>query len=301
MFRHLIIFILFFSFIEAKIGANDFSKSFIESFLQDSNAIASNINDSKDFDTRKYVCKGDDNKSTCTIKSLTLDTLILKDVKVTTTLDSKNANFAFSANVDKFSNDDEENKDFIPKKIDCKLDSTLDSNIISNKSICDVTADTYTIKGDFTSEWKSSSFSNKEIGEILGNMDENKSKYKILLKDVSLNLDAPKLGDKLFAYSKRDNPEIKKEEFISKVNIVLTSFPMIAAQDGDISPETLLDFSNLAIAIGAVLTSKKKGVIVTFTRKNSTFEDLESFTKKLELLSTIMELQKDYDMKVITR
>ncbi|MWV61870.1 hypothetical protein DCO58_07255 [Helicobacter saguini] len=281
-----------FNIVFAKVGAKDASKSFIQGFLESTHT-----------QDVRYNCDGDDRKATCSIPSIDINGLKFKDVKVTSVIDSKNANFVFSANIASFPTNDVDLKDFAIKKVNCKTDSKLQGTSISSKTNCVVNADAYTLKVDLLADIISNTFLNKEIGDILdSNKDKNAtSNYKILAKESAIHLYGPKLGDKIYTYMKKTTPELTKEQFNTQVNVAVTSLPMMLAQNGNATPDTLANISSLSIALGSVITGKKQGVSLTLRRKNTTPVEFDTFIKNLGDLNGLTQILKDYDVIVSTR
>lgn len=272
----------FVNYSQAKMSAKDISKELLE-----------------EISGQNAQCSGDDRNATCIIKSAVINGIQLQDMQVTSQIDSKNANFILSGKVANFPPNLADMKDFAPKKVQCKANVSLRANINTRKINCLLNADSYNLKIDANADLQSNTFNGKDIGEVLTNqmMDD----YKILIREITLDFEGARFGDKVFEYTKKSTPELTREQFNAQVNMYVTSVPLMAANEKSMTPETLSIISSAAVAVGSILTNKSKGINITLRPKSAQFIEMNKLKDAMDTNSKLGEIINIFDIKVIKR
>lgn len=270
---------------QAKMSAKDASKEIIESIFGE------NVD---------YNCIGDNKNATCVIKNATINGISLQDAKVTSQIDSKDANFTLSGKIATLPPSMSGMQEFAPKNVQCKANMSLRANINAVKLNCLLKSESYNLKADVNMDLQSKIFEGREIAEVMASK-EDANDMKILVKIITLDFDGIRFGDRVFAYTKKSTPEMTREQFNAQVNVMVTSVPLMMANEKSMSPEVIAAASSAAMGVGSILTNKSKGMSITLRPKSLQFVPLEKFESDMNADSGIEEIFKTYDVKIKTK
>lgn len=263
-----------------------------------------------------YDCIGNDTKASCTAKHLMIDnTLTLRNVKVDYILNDKSANtgIAFDLQI-KDPSIDSSVRELLPKSVNCTSPSTLQGTIYKGSLTCSLTSPTYTMQLKGAGALESKHLDKKDIASAIEEVEslfddatdpqDALNDFRIDPREFMIELKGVKLGDKILAVLKKDEPAMTKEQYNATINMGVAMVP-VALANGGLSQTTIDRLTRAATAIGEVLTSQKQQATITLKRKSGTMLDLADLPTFMANVDSdpmrLLQYLDEYQIAVVTR
>lgn len=284
------------------VNAKDIAQDMMRSFAKDNN----------------YSCEGNNFKATCNAANIVLDdTIALKNVKLDTTLNNKNASFNIRGNFQITDNSiTQEQKPFIPEKFQCSAQAVLQRATLAQDIKCQLDSPIYTLLINNLLDTQSEIFQSKNLDEVIQEVStifeginedtdetelKNKfSKFQLNPKQITIQLKGSKLGDSLFAAMKTTQPDMTRESYNSTIALGAAMIPASLAQFKEVSSETSVNLSKAGGAIADVLISRKESAKIILKRKTTTplnLASLPDFIQKVDSnFEYFLSIFNDYEI-----
>ncbi|RDU71582.1 hypothetical protein CQA66_06385 [Helicobacter aurati] len=265
-----------------------------------------------------YSCEGDRFKATCSAPKIMIandstSTTAIKNLKITTALNNKNASFHMSGNIQIT---DQEitatQKPFLPQRFQCSTQYSVQKVTMAQEINCQIDSSIYTLLLNNLLDIQSENFQSKNFDEIidsLATISENTtekelknilSKFRVNPKQITIQLKGSKLGDSLFQAMKTTQPDMTRESYNSTIALGAAMIPASLAQFKEITSETNANLSKAGGAIADVLISRKESAKITLKRKTTTplnFADLPAFIQKADSnIEYLLAILNDYQI-----
>lgn len=263
-----------------------------------------------------YDCIGNDTKASCTAKQLKIDpTLTLRNIKVDYILNDKSANTGISLDLQiKDPSLDSNTRELLPKSVNCTSPSTLQGSLFKGSLTCNLTSSAYTIQLKSAGSLESKHLDKKDLSSAMEEVEalfenatdpqEALNDFKIDPREFVIELKGARLGDKILAVLKKDEPTMTKEQYNATINMGVAMVP-VGLANGQLSQTTIDRLTKAATAIGEVLTSQKQQATITLKRKSGTMLDLADLPTFIANIDSdpmkLLQYLDEYQISVVTR
>ncbi|RDU64055.1 hypothetical protein CQA53_07900 [Helicobacter didelphidarum] len=249
-------------------------------------------------------CQGNDSKATCTLNRMYNDDAIT-NIKFIVASEEKSISYVLSGDITP-RNIGEENKykDLFPKKFLCNTALNLNTPRLLNKYECALNTDTYTLKTNGNIQTQSKTFNGKDLETILKDI-EKMVDWEFLFEQFVFEINAPKIGDKVFMLLKENDAELTKQLYSANINAFIAVLPTILLRNSEIKAQTTEGILKVASGIGEILTSNKQYAKIILKRKNATtmtLSELYAIVNDISMNPQVaLRYLNDYDINITTR